>query len=197
MTSFKSKLKAAKEFYVQQKYHEALERCKSALQDNDESPDALLLQGKVLFELKHFQQSGNTYKAILKFQPDLLPAWKGLAELYTATKDAAAAIEVYESLIRLGSSESKDRRQQYHLKLATSLQHLGRNTEAIEHLEKLLHGPLACSDQQQHLEVECQLAIIQVYNHTSFITVDHTCGTRVRCEAPALRAQSTALACCA
>ena len=42
MTSFKAKLKAAKEFYVQQKYHEALERCTSALQDNDESPDALL-----------------------------------------------------------------------------------------------------------------------------------------------------------
>ena len=64
--------------------------------------------------------------------------------------------------IRLGSSESKDRRQQYHLRLASSLQRLGRNAEAVEHLDKLLHGPLACSDQQQHLEVECQLANIQV-----------------------------------
>ena len=40
--SFKTKLKAAKELYVQHRYQEALERCTSALQDNEESPDALL-----------------------------------------------------------------------------------------------------------------------------------------------------------
>lgn len=42
MSSFKAKLKAAKEFYVQHKYREALERCTSALQDNEESTDGLL-----------------------------------------------------------------------------------------------------------------------------------------------------------
>jgi hypothetical protein len=42
MSSFKAKLKAAKELYVRHKYQEALERCNSALQDNDESPDGLL-----------------------------------------------------------------------------------------------------------------------------------------------------------
>jgi uncharacterized protein involved in exopolysaccharide biosynthesis len=42
MSSLKAKLKAAKELYVQHKYQEALQRCNSALQDNDESPDGLL-----------------------------------------------------------------------------------------------------------------------------------------------------------
>ena len=40
--SFKTKLKAAKELYVQHQYHEALEHVTSALQDNEESPDGLL-----------------------------------------------------------------------------------------------------------------------------------------------------------
>lgn len=40
--SFKAKLKAAKELYVQHRFQEALERCTSALQDNEESPDGLL-----------------------------------------------------------------------------------------------------------------------------------------------------------
>ena len=42
MSSFKAKLKAAKELYVQKNYREALERCTAALQDNEESPDGLL-----------------------------------------------------------------------------------------------------------------------------------------------------------
>ncbi|KAL0025266.1 hypothetical protein WJX77_012112 [Trebouxia sp. C0004] len=162
MSSLKAKLKTAKELYVQHKYQEALERCNSALEDNDESPDGLLLQGKILFELRDFQASGTSYKSILRLQPSLLPAWKGLAELYTMTSNDAELVGVFESLIRLGTSESKERRQEYQLKLASAQQRLGQPSEAVHQFNLLLHGPLAFSDQPQRLQVECHLADLQM-----------------------------------
>ena len=61
--------------------------------------DACRLQGKILFELKEYQASGTAYKSILRLQPSLLPAWKGLAELYTTTSNDAELIGVLESLV--------------------------------------------------------------------------------------------------
>lgn len=42
MVSFKGKLKAAQQAYLQHKLADALEQCNSALQDNEESPDGLM-----------------------------------------------------------------------------------------------------------------------------------------------------------
>ena len=64
--------------------------------------------------------------------------------------------------ICLGTSESKERRQEYQLKLASAQQRLGQSSEAVQQLFQLLHGPLAFSDQPQRLQVECQLADLQV-----------------------------------
>ena len=61
--------------------------------------DACRLQGKLLFELREYQASGTAYKAILRLQPSLLPAWKGLAELYTITSNDAELVGVFESLV--------------------------------------------------------------------------------------------------
>ena len=62
---------------------------------------ACSLQGKLLFEVKDYQASGEAYSAILRSQPNLLPAWKGLAELYATTKNDAEAVGVYESLVSM------------------------------------------------------------------------------------------------
>ena len=168
---------------------------------------ACSLQGKLLFEVKDYQASGKAYSAILRSQPNLLPAWKGLAELYTTTKNDAESVGVYESLVsmqalsykidtsnphikysrtfmyaccnhstfgtrhtdnhfccqlRLGASESKERRQEYQLKLASAQQRLGQASQAVHHFEQLLHGPLALTEPLQRLHVECQLADLQV-----------------------------------
>lgn len=64
--------------------------------------------------------------------------------------------------LRLGTSESKERRQEYQLKLASAQQRLGQAPQAVHHLQQLLHGPLALTDQLQRLNVECQLADLQV-----------------------------------
>ena len=155
-----------------------------------------------MFELKDYQASGKAYNAILRSQPNLLPAWKGLAELYTTTKNDAESVGVYESLVsmqafstymtfafnplincigcfhahwdttrtenyvccqlRLGTSESKERRQEYQLKLASAQQRLGQASQAVHHFEQLLHGPLAVTERLQRLHVECQMADLQV-----------------------------------
>jgi len=62
----------------------------------------------------------------------------------------------------LGTSESKERRQEYQLKLASAQQRLGQSSEAVQQFKLLLHGPLAFSHQPQRLQVECQLADLQV-----------------------------------
>lgn len=63
--------------------------------------DACRLQGKLLFELREYQASGTAYKSILRLQPSLLPAWKGLAELYTTTSNDAELVGVFESLVSM------------------------------------------------------------------------------------------------
>ncbi len=65
--------------------------------------DACRLQGKILFELKECQASGTAYKSVLRLQPSLLPAWKGLAELYTTTSNDAELVGVFESLVSVHS----------------------------------------------------------------------------------------------
>ena len=65
--------------------------------------DACRLQGKILFELREYQASGTAYKSILRLQPSLLPAWKGLAELYTTTNNDAELVGVFESLVSVHS----------------------------------------------------------------------------------------------
>ena len=64
---------------------------------------ACRLQGKILFELREYQASGTAYKSILRLQPSLLPAWKGLAELYTTTSNDAELVGVFESLVSVHS----------------------------------------------------------------------------------------------
>ena len=65
--------------------------------------DACRLQGKIMYELQEYQASGKAYNALLRLHPKLLPAWKGLAELYTITNNDAEAVEVYEKLVSSGS----------------------------------------------------------------------------------------------
>ena len=68
--------------------------------------DACRLHGKILFELREYQASGTAYKSILRLQPSLLPAWKGLAELYTTTSNDAELVGVFESLVSMHSVPS-------------------------------------------------------------------------------------------
>ena len=64
--------------------------------------------------------------------------------------------------MRLATSESKEKLQDYQLKLASAHQRLGQIADALQHFEQLLHGPLAFSDELQRLHVECRLADLQV-----------------------------------
>ena len=57
------------------------------------------LQGKVLFQLQEYTKSEQSYQTALKAQPRQLAAWKGLAELHTATGNTAEAAAAYESLV--------------------------------------------------------------------------------------------------
>ena len=64
--------------------------------------------------------------------------------------------------IQIGTSEGKERQQGYYLKLASLQQQLGQTSDAAQHFQQLLHGPLALMDELQRLHVECQLADLQV-----------------------------------
>ena len=64
--------------------------------------------------------------------------------------------------IRLGTSEAKEKRQDYHLKLASLYKQLGKASDAIENFQQLLDGTLAYTDAAQRLHVQCQLADLQV-----------------------------------
>lgn len=57
------------------------------------------LKGKILYELKDFKASGESYNAALRTQPNLLPAWKGLAELQSAAQNHAEAVVAFQSLV--------------------------------------------------------------------------------------------------
>lgn len=64
--------------------------------------------------------------------------------------------------IRIGTSESKEKRQEYQQKLASLHQKLANFSDAEEHLQLLLQGPLAYTEQAERLHVECQLADLLV-----------------------------------
>ena len=64
--------------------------------------------------------------------------------------------------IEHGSSESTDKRQEYHAKLASLYIQLQQTANAKKHLEPLLHGKMAYSDPKQRLHTACQVADIQV-----------------------------------
>lgn len=57
------------------------------------------LKGKILYELEDFKASGESYNAALRTQPNLLPAWKGLAELHSAAENYAEAVVAFQSLV--------------------------------------------------------------------------------------------------
>ena len=57
------------------------------------------LKGKILFELKDFKASGESYSAALRTQPNLLSAWKGLAELHSTAQNHAEAVVAFQSLV--------------------------------------------------------------------------------------------------
>lgn len=64
--------------------------------------------------------------------------------------------------IEHGSSEAKEKRQEYHAKLAGLYMQLDQTAEAKKHLSPLLHGALAYSDDKQRLHAACQMADAQV-----------------------------------
>lgn len=64
--------------------------------------------------------------------------------------------------MRIGTSESKEKRQEYQQKLASLHQKLANFSDVAEHLQQLLHGPLAYTEQAQRLHVECQSADLHV-----------------------------------
>lgn len=71
--------------------------------------------------------------------------------------------------IRIGTSESKEKRQDYQQKLASLQSKLGNCSDAAEHLQQLLHGPLALTQQAERLHVECQLADLHVSSSQNII----------------------------
>lgn len=60
---------------------------------------ACRLQGKIFFQLQEYAKSEQTYRAALQAQPTQMAAWKGLAELHNATKNATEAAAAHESLV--------------------------------------------------------------------------------------------------
>ena len=142
--------------------------------------------------MKDFKASGESYSAALRTQPNLLSAWKGLAELHTTTQNYAEAVVAFQALVRkqnsacaacslntgsllsmtcicnviiqvrIGTAESKEKRQDYRQKLAFLHQKLANFSDAAEQLQLLLHGPLAYTEQSERLRVECQLADLHV-----------------------------------
>ena len=90
--------------------------------------------------------------------------------------------------IRIGTSESKEKRQEYQLKLASLHQKLANFSDATEHLQQLLHGPLAYTEQAQRLHVECQLADLHVRS-LQFVIITAACQFAIdplRCAGPQL-----------
>lgn len=69
--------------------------------------------------------------------------------------------------IEHGTSESTEKRQEYHAKLAGLYTQLQQPGDAKKHLEPLLHGKLAYSDDKSRLHAACQMADVQVCSHQS------------------------------
>ena len=61
-----------------------------------------------------------------------------------------------------GSSESSEKLQEYHAKLASLYIQLHQISDAEQHLRLLLTGKLASSDAKQRLSIQCQWANLQV-----------------------------------
>lgn len=61
---------------------------------------ACSLIGKAAFHLGEHQQSELAYRKAVEANPAGLPAWRGLAELGTATGSAGGAVEAYQKLVR-------------------------------------------------------------------------------------------------
>ena len=57
------------------------------------------LLGKVQYKLGHHEASQDAYQCAQEAAPQQLPAWKGLAELHTATGNAEQALQAYERLV--------------------------------------------------------------------------------------------------
>lgn len=57
------------------------------------------LLGKVQYKLGHHEASQDAYQHATEAAPQQLPAWKGLAELHTATGNAERALQAYERLV--------------------------------------------------------------------------------------------------
>ena len=58
------------------------------------------LLGKAAFLLHEHEQAALAYTRATDLNESALPAWKGLAELHTATGDSAKAAAVYDRLVR-------------------------------------------------------------------------------------------------
>ena len=57
------------------------------------------LLGKVQYKLAHHEASQDAYQRAQATAPQQLHAWKGLAELHTATGNAEQALQAYERLV--------------------------------------------------------------------------------------------------
>lgn len=84
---------------AEQKYREALKYCKIALQEDQTNPQTLLLIGQSALGLEEYDQAELAFRRSLESQPNLFPAWEGLAKVYAFTGNFQGEVEANERLV--------------------------------------------------------------------------------------------------
>lgn len=74
--------------------------------------------------------------------------------------------------IKHSSTETTEKRQEYHAKLAGLYIQLQQPEDAKKHLEPLLHGKHAYSDSKSRLHAACQMADVRVGMQQTCIQLD-------------------------
>lgn len=139
-------LTAAKGALAAGQYKESLQFTKDALKADKNSKEALLLVGKAAFHLEEYEQGVKAYRRILNASPDWIPAWEGLAEIFSTTGDVKGRVEANEHMLRL-LPEEDGRDQVFRSRLAEAYVAAGRCSDAVQQYKQLLNSVPPSSDE--------------------------------------------------
>ena len=99
MAEIEQAIQEAKKALEENKYKDALQYCKTALQKDKTNPRILVLIGKSAIGLREYEQAELAFRRILENSVDNLAAWEGLAEVYSLSHNVQGEVEANEHLV--------------------------------------------------------------------------------------------------
>eukprot|EP00210_Caulerpa_lentillifera_P003646 g3481.t1 len=146
----------------------AEDHCLSAIRLDSTSYDAHLLLGKCAYSTGAIDKAEEQYIAATELNPEALPAWQGLAELFErSSTDSEKAVVPLQRIISL-LQDNEERQIQTQLRLSNLLSSLDRRSEAEGVLQEILDRRQFINDEQR-LQVLCLLADLQLLDYEKAI----------------------------